>query len=176
MDEKAAFEKNYKNNKSFITSVLRHYIKDPATVEDLAQQTFTNAWVARHSFEGRSAYRTWLYRIAVNVTFTHLVKERHRAKTFVNNLDMFESDAKSLHYLYITPLHSVIAGVNLETLWKKIQELPQKPQEALVLYAIYGMPYHEIANTLGVPTGTIKSRINRARAFLIKRLGHMLEE
>ena len=176
MDEKAEFEKYYKDNKSFIISVLRRYIRNQQTVEDLAQQTFINAWVGRRHFEGRSTYRTWLYRIAVNVTFTHLLKERQKTKVFTNNLDMFESDATSLHYLYITPMHVVGANEDLETLKSKMQQLPKDMQQALVMYAIYGVPYEEIAQSLNIPIGTVRSRIHRARALLAESVGYLLDE
>lgn len=176
MDEKAKFEKNYRDNKSFITSVLRRYIKNEGTVEDLAQQTFINAWVARNDFQGKSSYRTWLYRIAVNITFTYLLREKHQVKVLNDDLNTFESSVTSKHYLYATPLHSVGAERDFDTLIDKIQKLPKDMQQALVMFAIYGIPYEQIADTLNIPIGTVRSRIFRARAALMEEVGYLLDQ
>lgn len=176
MNEKAEFEKNCKNNKSFIISVLRRYVKDQGAVEDLAQQTFINAWIARNDFQGRSSYKTWLYRIAVNVTFTYLLKQKHQVKVLNDDLSNFESSVTSLHYIYATPLHSVAAERDFDALKGKIEKLPKQMQQALVMFAIYGIPYDEIADALNIPIGTVRSRIHRARAMLAEDAGYLLDK
>ena len=176
MDEKATFEKRYKENKSFITSVLHRYVKNERTVEDLVQQTFIKAWIGRKGFEGRSNYKTWLYRIAVNVTFTYLLRQKHQVKILSDDLSNFESSITSLHYVYGAPLKIVAAEDDLRVLKAEIEHLPKNMQQALIMHTVYGLPYEEIAESLKIPIGTVRSRINRARTALMQRVGHLLDE
>ncbi len=155
----AAFERLYRQHCGRVHAVCLRLTRDPALAEDCTQDAFIRAWSALPRFEGRSAFGTWLHRIAVNV-----VLERRRAPAapleFVDELpEQGETVA-----LPDTPVEEA----ELEA---AIASLPQGARDALVLCAIHGYTHVEAGEMLGLAEGTCKAQLHRARRLLRERLG-----
>jgi len=160
MSEDKEFNNNYKQHRSYIHHVIGRYISDACTVDDLTQNTFMKAWLARHTFRGDSAYRTWLHRIAVNTALGYLVsfKEKsYRYRYSFNDYDFKSQD---------DVLEDNITYEEIESIQKAIEELPTNMRNAIILYTIYGMSYEQLAEMYEIPIGTIRSRLHRARYIL----------
>ncbi|MDH5246751.1 MAG: sigma-70 family RNA polymerase sigma factor [Betaproteobacteria bacterium] len=158
--------------------IARHvarYLKAAGDVEDVVQETFIRAYRGLASFRGDSAFYSWLYRIATNAALSHLQREpgdvllgddapEERAESFEPGV----SDAED-------PERILIAKQIAETVQRALAKLQPDLAEALMLYEVEGKPYAEIAGMLGIPIGTVRTRIFRAREFIAKRLEPVLD-
>jgi RNA polymerase sigma-70 factor, ECF subfamily len=136
--------------------------------EDLAQETFIRAFRAVGQFRGDSSFETWLHHIAVNVVRSHLARWKNRRPDV--SVTQHHEDERG-------PLE-LGSGENLETdvmrrcvIDRDLASLPDEARAVITLRDVQGLGYQEIATILGVPIGTIESRIFRAR----RRLRPMLE-
>ena len=157
--------------------VARHvarYLKSAADVEDAVQETFIRAYRGLAAFRGDSAFYSWLYRIAANVAIRHL--ERQPQHILLGDdapeerVDAFEpgiSDSEQ-------PERTLIAAQIADTVQRALAKLQPDLAEALLLYEVEGKPYAEIATMLGIPIGTVRTRIFRAREFIARRLEPVL--
>jgi RNA polymerase sigma-70 factor (ECF subfamily) len=140
--------------------------------EDLAQEVFVQVFKAIDQFRGDSKLSTWIYRIAVNLckNRTKYLSRRHSNEQ--DDIDAMAervpfSAARAATVSDLGRPDELVEGMQLETIVKNaIQKLEPEFREALVLCDVEDMPYEEIAQIAGVPVGTVKSRIHRARAQL----------
>jgi len=158
--------------------VARHvarYVKAAGDVEDVVQETFIRAYRGLAAFRGDSAFYSWLYRIATNAALNYL--QRSGGELLLGEdapeerVDVFEpgvSDAED-------PERTLMAKQIAETVQRALAKLRPDLAEALMLYEVEGKPYAEIASMLGIPIGTVRTRIFRAREFIAKRLEPVLE-
>lgn len=173
--DEAAFECLIKHYQSRIYGYLVRMLRDPSEAEDLAQETFVRAYLALPSFRGESSFQTWLYRIAANLAIdSSRVRVRRAANTL--SLDEPREDEDSL--LPRDPAdpssrpleEEVAAGAVREEVWTAIAELSPKLRPVVILYDLQGLNYEEIAQVLGCPLGTVKSRLFNARCQLRDKL------
>lgn len=125
--------------------------------EELAAETFTQALAGRGRFDGRyTDARPWLYGIAVNLLRHDYRSEERRLRAYARSgVDPLVVDEPSLARLDAAAMAPRVAAA--------LAELPPVEREALLLYAWAEFGYSEIAVALGVPVGTVRSRLNRAR-------------
>ncbi|WP_019936249.1 RNA polymerase sigma factor RpoE [Bordetella sp. FB-8] len=160
-----------------ILRLLSRMIRDPADIEDVAQEAFIKAYRALPQFRGESAFYTWLYRIAINTARNWLssVAKRPSAPNALESEDgetFNETDSLS----DISTPESMAASREIaETVNAAIEELPEDLRNAIVLREIEGMSYEDIAQTMGCPIGTVRSRIYRAREAIARRLRPILD-
>jgi RNA polymerase sigma-70 factor (ECF subfamily) len=154
-----------------ILKLIMRYVRDPSEAMDVTQEAFLKAYRAAPSFRGDSAFYTWLYRIAINTAKNHLVSTNRRASHF--DLDLQDQE----QYEVISKLQEVDTPEGLalteeirELIQKTISELPEDLRTAILLREIEGMSYEEIAQTMGCPVGTVRSRIFRAREAIDKNI------
>jgi RNA polymerase sigma-70 factor (ECF subfamily) len=154
-----------------IVNLARAMTGSDSDADDLAQETFVRAWRGFAKFRGESTVRTWLHGIALNVIRTHRAK-RSRAGQLFSVLSRREPGEED-------PLEQMPAVEDLEgrlvardAIDRALAALPADLRETLVLRDIQGLEYREISAVLGVPIGTVESRIFRAR----QRLKPLLEE
>ena len=139
---------------------------------DITQDAFLKALTSISDFHGKSAFYTWLFRIAVNMALSHRRKMKHRATTSLDrSMDQSGSQAEGLAGRMVeTKAGDPAAQVQeaeLATLAvKALQELEDDHRAVVVLRDIEGMDYRDIASILGIATGTVKSRLHRARMAL----------
>ena len=124
--------------------------------EDLVQETYLRALKSLHSFRGDSSVRTWLLSVSRNVCADH-VRRRERQRRLIERVTPLAADA-------ITP-----GPVFIDEM---IDGLSRDRRDAFVLTQMIGLSYEEAAQALGVPIGTVRSRVARARielAALVRR-------
>jgi len=157
--------------------LLSRLIRDPAEVEDVAQETFIKAYRALPSFRGDSAFYTWLYRIGVNTAKNYLVAQGRRAPTTTGyNSEEAETfdDGEQLRDIN-TPERLMMSRQIGETVETAMDALPEELKTAIVLREIEGLSYEEIAAIMDCPIGTVRSRIFRAREAIADKLRPLLD-
>lgn len=160
-----------------LARLLSRLIRDPAEVEDVAQEAFIKAYRALPSFRGESAFYTWLYRIGINTAKNYLVSQGRRAPT-TTDFDSEEAetfdDGDQLRDIN-TPERMLQSKQIGETVNSAMDALPEELRTAIVLREIEGLSYEEIASIMECPIGTVRSRIFRAREAIADKLRPLLE-
>jgi RNA polymerase sigma-70 factor (ECF subfamily) len=156
--DQRAFEQLYRAHVDRVHGLCLRMTRNTATAEDCTQLAFIKAWEALPRFERRSAFPTWLHRIAVNV----VLGQRRSRREDEPVLASWEEDAATA--TFDTP-------VEVAEIEAAIDTLPQGARDVLVLAGIYGHPHEEVARMLGVAEGTCKAQLHRARRLLRERLG-----
>jgi RNA polymerase sigma-70 factor (ECF subfamily) len=150
-----------------VANVLIRYIRDPDEVLDVTQEAFVKAYRALPGFRGESAFYTWLYRIAINTAKNYLTARKRRPPqddieaTTAEQMEM-GGELKE----YATPEQLAMQDDTLKALSVVLDELPTDLRMALTLRELQGLSYTEIAEAMGCPIGTVRSRIFRAREAL----------
>lgn len=154
----AAFERLYRAHAGRINALVwRLCGNDAALAEDLVQEAFIRAWNKLHLFEGKSAFGTWLHRLAANVA---LSDRRIRVRRVARELPMDETvertamGERDLQVGLRTDLEQAIAG------------LPERARTVLVLFDIEGYRHEEIARLTGMAVGSSKAQLHRARKLV----------
>lgn len=130
------------------------YLSDPASAEDLTQETYLRAMKSLPRFGGRSTAKTWLLSIARRVV-----------------VDQIRYNSSRPRPAYVVDLDDVLAGSRIENMVEiriLLDGLEPERREALVLTQVLGMSYAEAAEVAGCPIGTIRSRVARAREDLVR--------
>ena len=176
--DKQAFDLLVLKYQHRIIKLVSRYIRDPSDALDVAQDAFLKAYRALPNFRGESAFYTWLYRIAINTAKNYLVMQsRHLLETEVN-LESEEGEQFELESTlkeYSTPENMVLTDEIQATIVAAIDDLPDELRTAILLREVEGLSYEEIANVMGCPVGTVRSRIFRARESVDNRLKPLLE-
>jgi RNA polymerase sigma-70 factor (ECF subfamily) len=130
---------------------------DPDEAEDIAQETFLRAYKALDGFDTERPLRPWLLRIASN-----LAHNRHRSLgRYIAALTRFaQQDPEGIKSTTIEP-----EGES-QALWQAVKKMKQPFQEVIYLRYFLDMPENEMAETLDIPAGTVKSRLHRALSKL----------
>jgi RNA polymerase sigma-70 factor (ECF subfamily) len=175
--EKHAFDLLVAKYQRKLTRLLSRFIRDPAEVEDVAQEAFIKAYRALPSFRGESAFYTWLYRIGINTAKNHLVALGRRAPTTTefdsSEAENFE-DGDQLRDIN-TPESVLMSKQIGTTVNEAVEALPEELRTAITLREIEGLSYEEIAEMMNCPIGTVRSRIFRAREAIAARLRPLLD-
>ena len=140
---------------------VRRYVAylsaDPQAADDLTQETFLRALKSLPRFEGRSSARTWLLTIARNTVADHLRHKASRPRISEHDWQLAAERAQP------SDLPGFDDGIALTDL---LDQLPADRREVFVLTQLVGLPYAQTATHLGCPTGTVRSRVARARTTL----------
>jgi RNA polymerase sigma-70 factor (ECF subfamily) len=153
-----AFERLYREYSGRVYGLCLRMTRDPAAAEDCTQEAFINAWRALDRFETRSAFGTWIHRIAVNV-----VLGKRRRVSFGNETSIEPADLEASEWSFDTPVEE-------NEIEEAIARLPEGARDVLVLSGIYGYSHMETAQMLGIAEGTCKAQLHRARKLLAERL------
>lgn len=140
-------------------------IGNPTDAEELAQQTFVEAYRALASFRGQAELSTWLLGIAMNLVRNHIARSPHRRYEFVGEdvLDATASPAPD-------PAEAAFYLQAMRKLSAELATLAPELRQVLMLVAVDGIGYDDAAAMLSIPIGTVRSRLSRARAQLRGRL------
>lgn len=176
--DKAAFDLLVLKYQRKILRLLSRMLRDQSEIEDVMQEAFIKAYRALPQFRGDSAFYTWLYRIAINTARNWMASQSRRpsspslhqsedGETFdeIDNL----TDNNTPESLLAS--REIAASVN-----DSIQALPAELRTAIVLREIEGLSYEEIAQAMGCPIGTVRSRIFRAREAIATKLRPMIDQ
>jgi RNA polymerase sigma-70 factor (ECF subfamily) len=161
-DEKA-FTEIVARYQDRLLNFVGRIVTDQETAEELIQETFLRIFNQKHSYTPEYAVSTWIYTIALNLARSELRKRKLRRFMSLDYLKE-ESDVE------IAGRPSGVGEGLGPILEKAIDSLPEDYRTAFILCDIQRLPYQQIAEILRVPVGTVKSRINRARAMLRDKL------
>ncbi|MGE5204136.1 MAG: RNA polymerase sigma factor [Chlamydiota bacterium] len=145
--------------------VVRHLTGNLQDAEDVVQEAFVKAFCNIRNFEGRSAFSTWLIRIAVNEALGRI---RHQKKFPVAPLELTTGDDEAVFELQIaspaaTPEEQCSEGELRRALARAVHRLRPRLRAVFVLRDVQGMSAQEAAEILGITVGTVKARLFRAR-------------
>jgi RNA polymerase sigma-70 factor (ECF subfamily) len=155
---------------------------DRAEAEDLAQEVFVQVFKAISSFRGESKLSTWIYRIAVNLSKNRSKYLRVRHTDEQDEIAALEErapivESKRANVSRVERPDEMMAGREAEQVVRRaILELESSFRECLVLRDVEDLSYEEIGTITGLPEGTVKSRIHRARAQLRELVERALGE
>jgi len=173
---KAAFDLLVLKYQHKIANLITRFVHDHSEVQDVTQEAFIKAYRGLKNFRGESAFYTWLYRIAINTAKNHLAS---RSRRITEGTDAQEAE----QYASATVLHDVadpqremMTDQIAEVVSTTIEQLPDELKTAITLRELEGMSYEEIANVMGCPIGTVRSRIFRARDAIDQQLRPLLYE
>ncbi|WP_346836844.1 RNA polymerase sigma factor RpoE [Microbulbifer sp. SAOS-129_SWC] len=162
--DKRAFDLLVLKYQHKIVAVVSRFIKDHAEVQDVTQEAFIKAYRALANFRGDSAFYTWMYRIAINTAKNHLVSRSRRPPS--SDVDLEDAEYYSGADLLRdneTPEGELFRDQLEAAVHEAIRALPEDLRSAVTLREMEGLSYEEIAEVMGCPVGTVRSRIFRAR-------------
>ena len=154
-----------------VAGIAQRFASNPADVQDISQESFIKAYRAMESFRGESAFYTWLYRITVNTAKNFVVKNAGRGISVdVDTPDIEAYDGSERLHQRDNP-ENILESTDVKRVIKEaLQALPDDLRQAITLREIDDMSYDEIADVMGCPVGTVKSRISRAREIINRKL------
>ena len=166
-----AFDLLVQKYQNRISKLIARFVRNPADVQDVAQEAFIKAYRALPNFRGESAFYTWLYRIAINTAKNHLVAQGRKSPTYAVDVQEVEKyDASEWLKEYATPERDLLADEIQATVNSALEVLPSDLREAITLREIEGLSYEDIAQVMDCPIGTVRSRIFRAREDIDENL------
>jgi RNA polymerase sigma-70 factor (ECF subfamily) len=174
--DKHAFELLVAKYQRRLGRLISRFVRDSAEVEDVTQEAFIKAYRALPAFRGESAFYTWLYRIGINTAKNYLVALGRRAPTSTQ-FDAEESEdfeGAELLQDVNTPENELMSKQVAGVVNASLLQLPEDLRTALTLREIEGLSYEEIAEIMGCPIGTVRSRIFRAREAIAVNLRPLL--
>jgi RNA polymerase sigma-70 factor (ECF subfamily) len=156
----AAFEGLVVRYQDRLFRLLGRYCRDAVECEDLAQEVFLKVFRKLHTFQGDSAFYTWLYRIAVNAATDHISRASSRRLRLVDDDAVLDTGGEREEQSPSAPLlRDELAAVTRAI----VDSLPEKFRTILVLREFEDLSYTEIAEVLQIQLGTVESRLFRAR-------------
>lgn len=164
--ERNAFNELVRIHAQGVMNVIYRMCGDAQIAEDAAQETFIQAWLHLASYRPQASLRSWLYRIAVNAATDMLRKEKRILPNALEDLHLQDPQ--------LGPEALFFQEERTALVKKAILALPEASRAVLVLREYEGMSYHEIAEALGIPVGTVMSRLNYARKTLKDKLEQKL--
>jgi RNA polymerase sigma-70 factor (ECF subfamily) len=164
--ERSAFSELVCLHADGVRNVIYRMCSDAQVAEDAAQETFIQAWTHLRSYRPGTSLRNWLYRIAVNTATDLLRKEKRILPNALEDLQL-QDPQLGPEALFFEEERSAL-------IQKAILSLPEASRAVLVLREYEGMSYHEIADALDIPIGTVMSRLNYARKTLKEKLERSL--
>lgn len=149
-----------KQEKRLRNFIVKHF-RDENAVEDVLQQTLIEAYCCWDSFRGEAKRETWLFGIALNIVRNVSRRSPQYNFNFTSDETLENEQAEDSD-----PLDQVMKNQLSVKLEKAINKLPEDLRETLILVVQKGKTYQETADELGIPIGTVRSRISRSRAQL----------
>jgi RNA polymerase sigma-70 factor (ECF subfamily) len=142
----------------------------------VAQEAFLRAYRAMGNFRGDAQFYTWLHRIAVNTAKNHLVSNSRRPPTDdIDVADAEQYDSGIRLRDNDTPERELMRQQMEQTVMRAVEALPEELRTAITLREVDGLSYEDIAERMGCPIGTVRSRIFRAREAIDQELRPLLD-
>ncbi len=162
-----AFEQLMTPMEQLIWRICWHYTGDRETASDCGQETMLRLWRGLGSYRGDCAFESWVYRIAANCCLDFL-RKRKREKSV--SLEPMREQGFDPPDPRPGTEEQVIVSDRRRRVREAIAQLPEEQRDALILTQFEGKSYEEVAALLAVSEGTVKSRVNRAKAKLKEML------
>jgi RNA polymerase sigma-70 factor (ECF subfamily) len=160
----------YKNR---LMNFVYRFVKDYDVSEDIVQETFLRVFRKRRDYKAIANFSTWIFTIAGNLAKSELRRRKRWKFLSIDTGNNEDEKPFDLPDTGMSPDRATAVRMLDENVQDSIDSLQIKYKEALILRDIQGMSYKQISKIVGVPVGTVKSRVNRARLKLQKKLkGH----
>lgn len=177
-DDERAFSELVHRFQGRVTNLVSRVLNDRECSDDLAQEVFVRVFVHRRNYRRGSKFSTWLFTIAANLAKNEIRRRVRRRNWF--SLDALQELLSDSAIQLADPTEGQEQTLQREQLQqaigRAIAAVPEKYRLALVLRDIEGFAYEEIGQMLGIPGGTVRSRINRARTMLKRKLQPLLRK
>ena len=170
-DERAYIELVNRYRDRLINFVFQ-FLGDREQAEDVVQDTMLKLYIKKHYYREIAKFSTWIYTIARNLANTELRKRKRRKTTLLSHMTRDERE-------YELPAIQPETGQEVQTEFAEkqiqaaIQDLPEHFKTVIILRDIQELSYDDISSIVGVPLGTVKSRINQARLQLQAELKNL---
>ncbi len=174
--ERDAFGELVERWQDRIYGAIYRIVWDAETARDLAQETFLRAYTKLESFQGGAAFGTWLYSIALNQARSELRRRSAAKNKPPLSLDSMRGQGGEAREMdpadnaAPSPVDTIATREHCELLRAEIERLDPLYREVLVMREFQNLSYEEVAEAVGVPVGTVRSRLHRARRDLRDRL------
>jgi len=155
--DEAAFEELYRAHVDEVYTLTLRMVGDVHIAEDITQEIFIRLWRKIETFQGRSSFRTWLYRLSLNVIFRQRARLRSRPHIPLHETEIADRDGAA----------DVIIKADLQ---RAIVSVPLRSRAVLILHDLKQYKHREIADILGISAGTSKAHLYRARKLMRKEL------
>jgi len=176
-NSEAAFAMLVDRYRGRIINLVCRFINDRERAQEIAQEVFLRVFVHRERYRPSGKFSTWIYTIAANLAKNE-IRRRVRARGVVSLDGLLEVTGDSSRFLADhgpRPDQQVRQREIREWVEGAMQAIPEKYREVIILRDMQQLSYEEIEQVLGIPGGTVRSRINRARAALQEKLGGLVE-
>lgn len=186
-DDALLIERSRKGDRSAFDALVVRYqdraykyafrlVRDPNEAADIVADSFVRVYNALHHFRGQSAFSTWLYRIVTNCFLD--ARKKVKNKTHLSLEQTMSVEDGEIQRQIEDPAEGPEAILEKNAREDAVQfalgDMPEFQKAMLVMYHVEGLSYEEISDSLDLPIGTVKSRLNRARVALRDKLsGHM---
>jgi len=152
-----AFGQLVKQYEGVVAATIRGMLGNTPEVEDVGQEVFIRVFKSLHQFKGSSTFKTWITRIAINLSLNELKKRKRLFSRFISTDDTVKFERN---------VETQDANDTKEMVQKGISQLDVKFRSVLVLRLIQGYSTKETADILDIPQGTVLSRLNTAQKKL----------
>jgi RNA polymerase sigma-70 factor (ECF subfamily) len=165
--DKEAFSTLVKRHETRVYNVCLRILGNREDARDATQDAFLTALRKLSQFRGEAAFTTWLHRVAVNACYDALRKRKRQPMLRLAADDDHQREVEPGPTIP-DPADALAAGIDVA---RALSQVPEDYRIALVLADVQDLPYEDIARVLGVPLGTVKSRVHRGRIALARALG-----
>ena len=141
------------------------FLRDREAAEDVTQDVFIKIWRALPGFDGRASMSTWIYTVARNASLSAL--RARRPQSSLSDPEVMEAVEST------NPVPSADVTVERAALLRLVDQLPTKQRQVIMLFYMQAQSHEEVATMLGMPVGTVKTLLHRARARLSAAAGKM---
>ncbi len=174
--ERAAFDLLVRKYQHRVIKLVSRYVSPPEA-QDVAQDAFIKAYRSISGFKGDSAFYTWLYRISINSAKNYITARSRRPASQDVDVDDAEVMGQTEQFSdRDTPEALAESHEVRDAVLSTIRDLPEELRTAITLRELDGMSYDQIAETMGCPVGTVRSRIFRARSAVERRIAALSEK
>lgn len=162
-----AFEELVRRHGDRLLGYLRRMSRNHQQAEDYFQETFRRVHEKADTFQGRSSFKCWLFKIAGNVAFDGMRKDKREPQMSLITADGGDSDCLEARAAVMTsqpgdPYQAAVRAEQAARVRQAIENLPERQRATLVLAYYQGLSYREVAQVLGCSLGTVKTQMYRA--------------
>ena len=175
--DESAFNEVVARYKAKVYNYVYRMTGSAEDAEDLTQEVFLRMYTSIDSFRGQSSLSTWLFRIASNLCVDRFRRTKTRTPAYSLDEPIPGSEREGSHEVPDSTYEPqrLLENVEMaEQIQLGLAQLPEKLRAALILHDVEGLPYEEIAQIVGCPLGTVKSRLFNARMQLREKLSGYL--
>ena len=162
--DKKAFDQIVSDNKDWVINMILGMVHNRQDAEDISQDVFVSVYFALDKFRGKSSFRTWLYRIAMNAVNAHYRKQKLR--------NAFNFELSEVEYMCFSDIdeNSMMRQFDKEELYRAVVSLKRRQREVVLLRSYQGHSFREVAKILKITENSAKVSFHQAKKNLERKL------